>query len=97
MAVQSHIEILWKERDMCRISVNYDTDKRDIIKKNLESSGMSIQDAMRLYLDVLANSNDIEDLKAYLIKKKVESDPEDTIYHFYNAEDAIKFMEYATR
>ena len=82
---------------MCRISVNYDTDKRDIIKKNLESSGMSIQDAMRLYLDVLANSNDIEDLKAYLIKKKVESDSEDTVCHFDNVEDAIKFMDYVSR
>ena len=82
---------------MCRISVNYDTEKRDIVKKNLKESGMSIQDAIRLYLDVLANSKDAEDLKAYLIKKKIESDPEDAVYHFDNAEDAIKFMEYATR
>ena len=82
---------------MCRISVNYDTAKRDLIKKNLENSGMGLQDAMRLFLDVLANDKNVEDLKAYLIKKKVESDPEDTVYHFDDVEDAIKFMDYATR
>ena len=67
---------------MCRISVSYDTAKRDIVKKNQEGSGMSLQDAVRLYLDVLSNGKDVEDLKAYLIKKKVESDSEDTVYHF---------------
>ncbi len=67
---------------MCRISVSYDTAKRDIVKKNLEESGMSLQDAVRLYLDVLSNGEDVEDLKAYLIKKKVESDSEDTVCHF---------------
>ena len=82
---------------MCRISISYDTAKRDAIKKNLEKSGISLQDAMRLYLDVLASDDDVEELKAYLIRKKVESDPEDTVYHFDNAEDAIKFMDYATR
>lgn len=58
---------------------------------------MGLQDAMRLFLDVLANDKNVEDLKAYLIKKKVESDPEDTVYHFDDVEDAIKFMDYATR
>ncbi len=28
---------------MCRISVSYDTAKRDIVKKNLEGSEVSIQ------------------------------------------------------
>lgn len=82
---------------MCRISITYDTAKRDIIKKNLAESRMSIQDAIRLYLEVLSHSENVEDLKAYLIKKKVESDPEDTVYHFNNEEDAIEFMNYATR
>ena len=82
---------------MCRISVSYDTAKRGIVKKNLEESGMSLQDAVRLYLDVLSNGEDVEDLKAYLIKKKVESDSEDTVCHFDNVEDAIKFMDYVSR
>lgn len=82
---------------MCRISETYDTAKRDIIKKNLAESRMSIQDAIRLYLEVLSHSENVEDLKAYLIKKKVESDPEDTVYHFDNAEDAMDFLDYATR
>ncbi len=81
---------------MCRISVSYDTEKRDIIKKNLDGSGISIQDAMRVCLDMLA-SVDSEELKAYLIKKKVENDPEDTVYHFDNAEDPMNFLDYATR
>ena len=82
---------------MCRISETYDTAKRDIIKKNLAESRMSIQDAIRLYLEVLSHSENVEDLKAYLIKKKVESDPEDTVYHFDNAADAMEFLDYATR
>ncbi len=41
-----------------------------------------------LYLDVLSNGKGVEDLKAYLIKKKVESDSGDTVYHFDNVEDA---------
>lgn len=57
---------------------------------------MSIQDAMRVYLDMLA-SVDSDELKAYLIKKKVENDPEDTVYHFDNAEDAMNFLDYAAR
>ena len=32
---------------MCRISVSYDTAKRDSVKKNLEGGGMSLQDAVR--------------------------------------------------
>ena len=89
--------IIVRGNDMCRISVSYDTAKRDIVKKNLEESGMSLQDAVRLYLDVLSNGEDVEDLKAYLIKKKVESDSEDTVCHFDNVEDAIKFMDYVSR
>ena len=46
---------------MCRISVSYDTAKRGIVKKNLEGSGMSLQDAVRLYLDVLSNGKGVED------------------------------------
>ena len=35
--------IIVRGNDMCRISVSYDTAKRDIVKKNLEGSVVSIQ------------------------------------------------------
>ena len=39
----------------------------------------------------------MEELKTYLVKKKVENDPDDTVYHFDNVEEAMKFLDYATR
>lgn len=39
---------------MCKITVTYDAKKRDQIKKDLGRDGISLQDAMRLYLDFLA-------------------------------------------
>lgn len=36
-------------------------------------------------------------VREYFIKKKVETDLEDAVYHFDNADYAIKFMDYAAR
>ncbi len=38
---------------MCKITVTYDTKKRDQLKKDLEREGISLQYAIRLYLDLL--------------------------------------------
>lgn len=81
---------------MCRVSFNYDADKRDMVKAKLAKEDINLSDSLRLYLDVLA-SDKAEELEAYLVKKKVESDPEDTVYRFDDAEEAMKFLDYATR
>ncbi len=81
---------------MCKITVSYDSAKRDKVKKILKKEGMTIQDAMRLYLDIIADDDMPDTVREYFIKK-VETDPEDAVYHFDNADDAIKFMDYATR
>ena len=81
---------------MCRISVKYDNSKKDIIKDRLKNSGESISGITRLLYDAIASGCSIDDIEAFLIRKRVESDPEDTVYHFDNADDAIKFMKYAT-
>lgn len=82
---------------MCKITVSYDSAKRDKVNKILKKEGMTIQDAMRLYLDIIADDDMPDTVREYFIKKKVETDPEDAVYHFDNVNDAIKFMDYATR
>ena len=82
---------------MCKITVSYDSAKRDEVKKILKKEGMTIQDAMRLYLDIIVDDDMPDTVREYFIKKKVETDPEDAVYHFDNVNDAIKFMDYATR
>ena len=82
---------------MCRISVDYDDDKREALMSNLRESGISISSITRLLYDAIAAGCPVDDVEAFLVKKRVESDPDDTMYRFDNADDAIKFLEYATR
>lgn len=82
---------------MCKISVNYDTKKREEAQRTLSRFGISVNDGIRMYLDFLANDpKSCDKLMEKLIKEKVKNDPDNTVYRFKNAEDAMNFLEHAT-
>ena len=68
-----------------------------LLLSKLRESGVSISAITRLLYDAIAAGCPVDDVEAFLVKKRVESDPDDTVYRFDNADDAIKFLEYATR